>query len=84
MVVSAAVLYNFLFVIGRAVFWELNNAAPALWWTLDYTCDIIYLLDTLIHAHEGEINIKRQCLIFACLQYSRSIRMKLGERGGQY
>ncbi|XP_021934945.1 cyclic nucleotide-gated cation channel subunit A-like isoform X2 [Zootermopsis nevadensis] len=53
MVVSAAVLYNFLFVIGRAVFWELNNAAPALWWTLDYTCDIIYLLDTLIHAHEG-------------------------------
>jgi hypothetical protein len=57
MVVSVAVLYNFVFVIGRAVFWELNNAAPALWWTLDYSCDIIYLLDTLIHAHEG----KKKC-----------------------
>jgi cyclic nucleotide gated channel len=54
MLVSVAVLYNFVFVIGRAVFWELNNAVPALWWTLDYTCDIIYLLDILIHAHEGK------------------------------
>jgi hypothetical protein len=54
MLVSVAVLYNFVFVIGRAVFWELNNAAPALWWTLDYTCDIIYLLDILVHAHEGK------------------------------
>ncbi|KAJ9582395.1 hypothetical protein L9F63_003248, partial [Diploptera punctata] len=54
-VVSLAVLYNFVFVIGRSVFWELNNAAPALWWTLDYTCDAIYLLDTLIHAHEGKL-----------------------------
>ncbi|XP_033610303.1 cyclic nucleotide-gated cation channel subunit A isoform X2 [Cryptotermes secundus] len=53
MLVSVAVLYNFVFVIGRAVFWELNNAAPALWWILDYTCDIIYLLDILVHAHEG-------------------------------
>ena len=57
MLVSVAVLYNFVFVIGRAVFWELNNALPALWWTLDYTCDIIYLFDIIIHAHEG----KREC-----------------------
>jgi cyclic nucleotide gated channel len=67
MVVSAAVLYNFLFVIGRAVFWELNNDAPALWWTLDYTCDIIYLLDTLIHAHEGEIKFSKTRFHFRML-----------------
>jgi cyclic nucleotide gated channel len=60
MVVSVAVLYNFLFVIGRAVFWELNNVAPALWWTLDCTCDIIYLLDTLIHAHEGRTKLSKR------------------------
>lgn len=54
MVVSLAVLYNVIFVLGRAVFWELNNSVPALWWTLDYLCDIIYILDTAIHAHEGE------------------------------
>lgn len=53
MLVSLAVLYNLVFVIGRSVFWELNNAVPALWWTLDYTCDAIYLIDTFIHAHEG-------------------------------
>lgn len=53
MVVSLAVLYNVIFVLGRAVFWELNNATPPLWWTLDYICDVIYILDTLVHAHEG-------------------------------
>lgn len=53
MMVSLAVLYNVIFVLGRAVFWELNNVAPALWWTLDYACDVIYVLDTLIRAHEG-------------------------------
>lgn len=54
MVVSLAVLYNVIFVLGRAVFWELNNVAPTLWWALDYACDVIYLLDTLIRAHEGK------------------------------
>ncbi|XP_065081032.1 cyclic nucleotide-gated cation channel subunit A [Ochlerotatus camptorhynchus] len=52
-VVSLAVLYNIVFVIGRAVFWEINRQAPALWWTLDYLCDFIYLADTLVHCHEG-------------------------------
>jgi hypothetical protein len=60
-------LYNFVFVIGRAVFWELNNAVPALWWTLDYTCDIIYLLDTIIHAHEGKREHPRRGLLFRML-----------------
>ncbi|KAL1516821.1 hypothetical protein ABEB36_000672 [Hypothenemus hampei] len=53
MVVSLAVLYNVIFVLGRAVFWELNNSIPNLWWSLDYLCDIVYILDTLVHAHEG-------------------------------
>lgn len=54
MVVSLAVLYNVIFVVGRAVFWELNNAVPPLWWTLDYACDAIYILDILVRAHEGK------------------------------
>ncbi|CAH1170272.1 unnamed protein product [Phaedon cochleariae] len=55
MVVSLAVLYNVIFVLGRAVFWELNNKTgiQPLWWTLDYLCDFIYILDALAHAHEG-------------------------------
>lgn len=54
MVVSLAVLYNVVFVLGRAVFWELNNSVPVLWWTLDYACDVIYILDILVRAHEGK------------------------------
>lgn len=54
LVVSIAVLYNIIFVIGRAVFWEINNHAKGLWWALDYLCDFIYMIDTLVHCHEGE------------------------------
>lgn len=56
MVVSFAVLYNIVFVLGRAVFWELNNRAQMIpmWWTLDYLCDVIYIVDALVHAHEGK------------------------------
>jgi cyclic nucleotide gated channel alpha 3 len=53
MIVSLAVLYNVIFVLGRAVFWELNNSVPWLWWTLDYLCDTIYIADIFVHAHEG-------------------------------
>uniref|UniRef100_A0A182IS23 Ion transport domain-containing protein n=1 Tax=Anopheles atroparvus TaxID=41427 RepID=A0A182IS23_ANOAO len=55
-VVSLAVLYNIVFVIGRAVFWELNKQAAVLWWILDYLCDFIYLADTLVHCHEDSIS----------------------------
>jgi hypothetical protein len=53
-VVSLAVLYNIIFVVGRAIFWEINKKVTFLWYTLDYLCDFIYLLDTLVHWHEGE------------------------------
>lgn len=55
--VSLAVLYNIIFVVGRSVFWEINKNAPAVWYTLDYLCDFIYLLDTLVHMHEGKLPI---------------------------
>lgn len=52
-VVSLAVLYNVIFVLGRAVFWELNNSIPALWWSMDFICDSIYVTDILVRLHEG-------------------------------
>ncbi|XP_059057530.1 cyclic nucleotide-gated cation channel subunit A [Achroia grisella] len=51
-VVSLAILYNVVFVIGRAVFWELDNLT-SFWFILDYLCDTIYLVDTVVHIHEG-------------------------------
>ncbi|XP_022695007.1 cyclic nucleotide-gated cation channel alpha-3-like isoform X2 [Varroa jacobsoni] len=52
-IVSLAVLYNTLFIIGRSVFWELQNASPPLWCALDYICDSIYVLDMVLRARTG-------------------------------
>ncbi|XP_003740047.1 cyclic nucleotide-gated cation channel alpha-3 [Galendromus occidentalis] len=52
-VVSLAVLYNTLFIIGRAVFWELQNTSPGLWFALDYLCDLVYILDMCLRARTG-------------------------------
>ncbi|KAM7284618.1 hypothetical protein ISCGN_028482 [Ixodes scapularis] len=52
-VISAAVLYNVLVIVGRSVFWELQNAMPVAWYVFDYTCDGIYLLDMVFHARTG-------------------------------
>lgn len=64
MVVSLAVLYNVIFVLGRAVFWELNNRPQitSMWWTLDYLCDVIYIVDALVHAHEGKTMFIKICI----------------------
>ncbi|XP_067632222.1 cyclic nucleotide-gated cation channel subunit A isoform X2 [Eurosta solidaginis] len=55
-IVSLAVLYNIIFVVGRSVFWEINHRAPTFWYFLDYLCDFIYLADTLVHMHEGYLD----------------------------
>jgi hypothetical protein len=47
------VLYNLIFVIGRSVFWALDNLFPVGWYVMDYTCDVIYLTDLFIRMHEG-------------------------------
>ena len=52
-VINMAVLYNLIVVVGRAVFWELDNLIPVTWMVLDYFCDFIYLIDTFVRMHEG-------------------------------
>ena len=46
-------MYNYFLIIGRAVFWDMQNACPNVWMMLDYLCDLIYILDSVVHAHEG-------------------------------
>uniref|UniRef100_A0A1A9VU28 Ion transport domain-containing protein n=1 Tax=Glossina austeni TaxID=7395 RepID=A0A1A9VU28_GLOAU len=58
--VSLAVLYNIIFVVGRAVFWEINNKAAILWYFLDYWCDFIYLIDILMH--KRKYDVKTLCM----------------------
>jgi hypothetical protein len=52
-IVSIAIMYNYIFIVGRAVFWDMQNMCPIVWLVLDYLCDVIYMLDMIVHAHEG-------------------------------
>ncbi len=46
-------MYNLIFVIGRSVFWELDNLFPVGWIFLDYLSDFVYVIDMLVRMHEG-------------------------------
>ncbi|XP_067132520.1 cyclic nucleotide-gated channel alpha-3-like [Centruroides vittatus] len=52
-IISVAVLYNVIMIIGRSVFWELQNISPVTWYCLDYLCDSIYIFDMGLHARTG-------------------------------
>ncbi|XP_023319465.1 cyclic nucleotide-gated cation channel subunit A isoform X2 [Eurytemora carolleeae] len=55
-VITLAVLYNVLFVVGRATFWELEGIFPTGWLVLDYFCDFLYIVDIFIRMHEGYLD----------------------------
>jgi CRP-like cAMP-binding protein len=52
-VVTLAVQYNAWLIIARAVFEELQTEYLALWLTLDYTCDFIYIVDMAFRFRTG-------------------------------
>ncbi|XP_031554576.1 cyclic nucleotide-gated channel rod photoreceptor subunit alpha-like [Actinia tenebrosa] len=48
LVIAIAVLYNLIFIIARQCFHQLHDSSPALWFVLDYLCDVIYGLDIFV------------------------------------
>ncbi|XP_059156888.1 cyclic nucleotide-gated channel cone photoreceptor subunit alpha-like [Physella acuta] len=52
-VVSVAFLYNFWVLIYRFAFQEINSNNLAVWFTLDYSADLLYLLDIAFHFRSG-------------------------------
>jgi hypothetical protein len=52
-VISVAVLYNYLFIIGRSSFELLQLYNPILWCLLDYACDVLYLIDIFVRLRTG-------------------------------
>ncbi|XP_013389517.1 cyclic nucleotide-gated cation channel alpha-3-like [Lingula anatina] len=52
-IISLSILYNIVFIIARAVFWELQENYVPLWLTLDYLSDAVYILDMVIHFRTG-------------------------------
>lgn len=53
-VISIAVLYNIIFVIARATFSEMQTEYVALWFTLDYLSDLLYILDMVVSSRTGK------------------------------
>ncbi|XP_035681348.1 cyclic nucleotide-gated cation channel alpha-3-like isoform X1 [Branchiostoma floridae] len=53
LVITAAILYNWTILITRAVFYQLQADYWSLWMTLDYICDVIYILDMVVRFRTG-------------------------------
>lgn len=55
-VISIAVGYNIVFVIGRGIFWKMHNLNSVAWYFCDYCADLIYGLDMLVSARTGYLH----------------------------
>lgn len=53
MVVSLAFLYNFWSLSYRFAFQEIDFETVVVWFALDYSADLIYVLDVVINFHAG-------------------------------
>lgn len=53
MVVSLAFLYNFWTIIYRCTFQEIRADTVVAWFLLDYSADLIYVLDICFHFRTG-------------------------------
>ncbi|CAF1000127.1 unnamed protein product [Rotaria sordida] len=52
-IVSIAVLYNFIILIGRSAFLLLQERLLIIWLICDYLCDLCYIIDTFIQTRKG-------------------------------
>lgn len=52
-VTSMAVIYNILLIVARSAFGELQRKYVALWITLDYLSDLVYVIDMGVRLKTG-------------------------------
>ena len=55
-IVTIAFLYNFWVLVYRSAFDEINARNMAIWLTLDYAADVIYILDILFNLRTGYLD----------------------------
>ncbi len=72
LVISIAVFYNYLFIIGRSTFELLQQWNPILWCILDYVCDLIYVLDIFVRLRTGSYGLFVLLFITMTLYIARS------------
>jgi hypothetical protein len=52
-VVSIAFVYNFWVIVYRFAFAEISENNMVIWFSLDYTADLVYILDIAFHFRTG-------------------------------
>ncbi|KAM6144705.1 LOW QUALITY PROTEIN: cyclic nucleotide-gated channel alpha-4 [Phoenicopterus ruber ruber] len=52
-IMALPILYNWIIIICRSCFPDLQEQHVVLWLSLDYLCDALYLLDIAVHLHTG-------------------------------
>ncbi|PFX19473.1 Cyclic nucleotide-gated olfactory channel [Stylophora pistillata] len=52
-VISISVLYNWIFIIARIAFSDLQTNTISLWLTFDYLSDLIYIVDMIVQFKIG-------------------------------
>lgn len=60
-VITMAVLYNYFLIIVRETFDPLNDNILPLWIVLDYTADVIYIVDMFVQMFTSESYILTVC-----------------------
>ncbi|XP_018432469.1 PREDICTED: cyclic nucleotide-gated olfactory channel-like [Nanorana parkeri] len=53
LVIALSVLYNWFLLVVRACFDDLQTNYVRAWLTLDYVCDIVYIIDIIIRFRTG-------------------------------
>lgn len=56
LIISVAVCYNTIFIVGRGTFWHMHNICPKVWFMLDCLADLIYLIDMFINSRTGYLH----------------------------
>lgn len=52
--ITMAILYNYFLIIVRETFDQLNDNILPLWIVLDYTADVIYIIDMFVQMFTSE------------------------------
>ncbi|XP_033103103.1 cyclic nucleotide-gated cation channel alpha-3-like [Anneissia japonica] len=55
-VVTVAVMYNMYVIVARAAFNDLQTHYRPVWFTLDYICDFIYVIDMFVKFRTGYLD----------------------------
>nr|P55934.1 RecName: Full=Cyclic nucleotide-gated cation channel [Ictalurus punctatus] len=77
--IALASLYNWIMLVARACFDQLQDENFFLWVGLDYLCDVIYILDTCIRLRTGYLEQGLLVKDLAKLRdnYIRTLQFKL-------